>query len=574
MNVTRPSSVSHRERPSKLVKQMREMEQPVNTTGLLRKRASLALALCSATLLWLSFYPMNFGFLGWVALVPLLFLTQNERPWRSSLWASWIGGLAFCLVSYQWIRVASLPMYATWIGLALMMSLQFPLFIWSVRRLTHMLGMPLALAAPVSWTALEFFRAIIGIGFAWYYLGHTQHEVLPLIQFSDLTGAYGVSFLLVLANVALFELIIKRNQLGWRRFPASAPITLLLIAAAAAYGHWRLGEAEFKPGPRLALIQGNLEQDIRNDPNQTQTTNLHYRDLAMEAAKVHADLIVCPETAWALWYSVIEKSAPAELITGDWRQWAANTAKFRTDFAAGLRADFLFGMTMERLTRSGATKYNAAVHIGADGEEKGWYAKMYLLPFGEYIPLKKSLPFMNALSPYDFEYSTEAGQDFTIFSVKGYPFAALICYEDTVPHLAREYLRLPVRPAFFVNISNDGWFKGWEEHEQHLVSARFRAIECRRAIARSVNMGVSCVIDGNGQVIALPKGATTFSQAKAIPAVIDAVIPIDGRESWYARLGDWLPVWCWVVVFGGLAAALWKARREELLGPAATANPV
>jgi apolipoprotein N-acyltransferase len=542
-------------------------------------RASLALALASAVLLWLSFYPMNWGWLGWVALVPLLFLTQKGRPWRQALWASWIGGAVFCLVAYQWIRVASLPMYATWIGLALMMSLQFPLFIWIVRRLTHTLGLPLALSAPVTWTALEFFRAIIGIGFAWYYLGHTQHELLPLIQFSDLTGAYGVSFLLVLANVAIFELIVRRKETGRRRIPASLPIALLLVAAALGYGSWRLGEADFQPGPRLAIIQGNLEQDIRNNPNEAEATNNHYRDLALAAARLRPDLIIGPETAWALWYDVIDPATPAEQISPEWRQRDAFTRKLRADFAAGLRADFLFGFVRTRLLPAGDSpnrerRYNAAVHVGADAAEKGWYGKMYLLPFGEYLPLKNSLPFLKALSPYDYEYSTEPGEEFTIFSVKGFPFAALICYEDTVPHLARAYLRLPVKPAFFVNLSNDGWFKGWEEHEQHAVSARFRAIESRRAIARSVNMGVSCVIDGNGRIVALPAGATTLSQAKALPAVIDAVVPIDHRESWYPRLGDWLPGLCWLLVFGGLAAALWQARREERLGPAPAANPV
>lgn len=565
---------ARRERPSMLVKSMQPEPTRAVTDAFLGWKASCGLALASATLLWAGFFPLNLGCCCWFALVPLLFLTQKERPWRRSIWSAWLGGLAFCLVAYQWIRIASLPMYATWIGLALMMSCQFPLFVWLVRRLVHTLGLPLAIAAPTIWTALEFLRAIIGIGFAWYYLGHTQHEFLSLIQFSDLTGAYGVSFLLMLANVALFELIVCRKETGWRRVPASLPLTLLSVAAALTYGHWRMAQADFKPGPRLAIIQGNLEQDIRNNPNQGEETNRHYLLLADRAAALKPDLIICPETALEFWYDVIEPTAPPERINPEWRARADLARKFREEFSRRFGTEFLFGLVMSRLTNHGVLKYNSAVHVGKNAEEKEWCAKMYCLPFGEYIPLKNSLPFLKALSPYDFEYSTECGERMTLFEVQGRRAAVLICYEDTVPHLAPQYMQGEVKPDFFINLSNDGWFKGWEEHEQHLATARFRCIECRRAMARSVNMGVSCVIDGNGAVVALPPGAKTLSQAKAIPAVIDATVPIDSRGSFYVRAGDWLPISGWLLIFGLMPAALMKVRQEERRGVAAAADSI
>src|SRR5262249_24344930 len=119
----------------------------------------------------------------------------------------------------------------------------------------------------------------------------------------------------------------------------------------------------------------------------------------------------------------------------------------------------------------------------------------------------------------------------------------IICYEDSDPLLARGY-SLPDRPDqppvdFLVNMTNDGWFNGTEEHEQHLAISRFRAIEARRSLVRSVNMGISTVIDSNGRVLALP--GPTWRDSKKIAAAFSAIVPIDSRTSFYAIAGDWLP---------------------------------
>src|SRR5207253_5480434 len=153
----------------------------------------------------------------------------------------------------------------------------------------------------------------------------------------------------------------------------------------------------------------------------------------------------------------------------------------------------------------------------------------------------------------DFDYSLSPGESFTRFTLDGYHFGVVICYEDTDPYLARQYVR-PGSAAptvdFLLNISNDGWFDDTSEHEQHLAICRFRAIECRRAVARAVNMGISAVIDGNGRVIALP--GPSWSASKKIAAVLTAAIPLDQRTSIYARWGDWLPWSCWVAIGMGV----------------------
>jgi apolipoprotein N-acyltransferase len=173
-------------------------------------------------------------------------------------------------------------------------------------------------------------------------------------------------------------------------------------------------------------------------------------------------------------------------------------------------------------------------------------------------------------------------------------FGVMICYEDTDPYLARQYVRgdrgQPL-VDFLLNISNDGWFDGTCEHDEHLAICRFRAIESRRPVARAVNMGISAIIDGNGRVLqaresksagvlgnarlwevdwspgVLPEmPCSEWSRFKKVPAVVIGSIPLDRRASLYAQWGDWLPQACWAVFGAGL---VWSLLRRRWSTPAA-----
>ncbi len=230
----------------------------------------------------------------------------------------------------------------------------------------------------------------------------------------------------------------------------------------------------------------------------------------------------------------------------------------------------------------------------------GRYDKIHRVPLGEYVPFKTWMPWLQRFTPYHEEYGVEAGENFTRFAIqdhagKSYRFGVVICYEDTDPCLARQYVAPGDEPVdFVVNISNDGWFKGTGEHEQHLAIARFRAIECRRSVVRSVNMGVSAVIDGNGRVLTpsivsrdehavmwqcsgeecandLPP--SRWAEFKKVPGVLTATIPIDSRPSLYARFGDWFAWTCWGLLF---LSVLWTKGLRPLMSPtgSGTGQPV
>src|SRR5262249_34998362 len=151
-------------------------------------------------LLYLSFFPVAWGWLAWGALAPLLLLTWSRARPLTVYSVALFAGLVFYWPVLQWMRVADPAMYFAWGFLATYCALYFPVALYLIRRLDRHTRLPLAVSAPMVWTALEYLRSEFGTGFSWYLIGHTQHDCLGLIQIADVTGAWGVSFLVVMVN--------------------------------------------------------------------------------------------------------------------------------------------------------------------------------------------------------------------------------------------------------------------------------------------------------------------------------------------------------------------------------------
>jgi apolipoprotein N-acyltransferase len=584
-------------------------------------------ALAGAGLLWLSFFPVAWGWLAWFSLVPLLVLVRWPGRGRTRFLVGWLAGLAFYWPALQWLRVADPRMYFTWAMLATYSALYVPLTLILVRGLDRRTPLPLVVTLPVAWTAVEMFRAcFIGLfasallgshrhdvpgGFSWYLLGYTQHNVLPLIQIADLGGVYAVTFLVCAVNALLFEVLFARawfrrtfglaehSAVNRRALLAQGLAVLLGFTGVFAYGVWRLGQDAQQAGPRIALVQGDIDQRIRiaasnpeeDDSLEAQKSIIeHYGMLTHAAALARPDLVIWPETSYPdLW----EEVGPG-VVAERCREGAAALAQ-----AAGTTV--LFGANGV-VTEADGKRHptNSAVQIDRRGRWLARYDKTHRVPFGEYVPLRQTLPLMNKLAPYDFEYSVRPGREFTRFGLpeavagsresRSWTFGVVICYEDTVPEMARPYVGADGKPPadFLLNISNDGWFDGTSEHDEHLAICRFRAIECRRSVARAVNMGISALIDSNGRVLRpearphpagfqdwvhvwqvpaqsrteLPLGE--WHQYKKVAGVLLATVPIDSRTSLYGRWGNWLPWSCWGLI--GVAGAITAVRRRSTVG--------
>jgi apolipoprotein N-acyltransferase len=560
----------------------------------------LVAAMLTGGLLFVCYFPLNCGWLAWLALVPLLCLVRCGASRKRVFFCAWAGGLVFFVPVLQWMRVADPAMYATWLVLAVYCALYIPLGVLLVRYLDRNTPLPLVVTLPAVWVALEFLRSHLATGFSWYLLGHTQHEFLQAIQVADLGGVYAVSVLVAVVNALLFEVLFARpwfralfalpepaRPTGRRALLVQGLVVAALLGGSLAYGEWRLGQNDFDPGPKLALVQSNLPLRVKNDAWSKEpggavgVIQRHQVGLTDLAVAQHPELVVWPETSWpGEWGEVREpgtsRTLPIVFSTevGDLHDRLIQT--WRTDLLAGLNTVILSPQgEVER-------RYNSAVLLRADGSPDGRYDKIHRVPFGEYIPLRDWLPFMEWFSPYDFDYSIHPGENLTRFWLGKYNFGVLICYEDTVSYLARQYaLRDGDQPAadFLLNTSNDGWFDGTAEHAQHLAICRFRAVEARRSVARAVNMGISAVVDPNGRVLSPYKAAeneqvwevagragdenmpaSRWGEFRAVPGVLIASVPLDRRVSLYARFGDWLPWGCWLVLGAGLVMGFRRGR--------------
>jgi apolipoprotein N-acyltransferase len=562
-------------------------------------RGALTLSLLTAGLTWAAFAPLAVGPLGWVCLVPLIQLVRLGGPTPKMYRLVYFGGLAFSLLALQWMRLGDTWMYPAWMALAAYLAFYFPLFVGLSRAAVHRWRMPLVFAVPTIWVGLEFVRAHFLSGFAWYFLGHTQFDWNRLIQISDITGAYGVSFVVAMGNAALaacipWSWLQRLGAASMEQQPATSAnhqwtgivAVLSVLAPALIYGTVR-AETEFRPGPRIALIQGNFTSSLKHDSSQFADIHRMHVGLTGESVKHQPDLVVWPETMfrWGVRSSdpdmsdeELEALHPG-LKADEWRDSEAQSRRELTALGEQARADMIIGTDALDAAPGRIRHYNSAVFVDHDGSAiAGRYDKVHRVPFGEYIPLAETLPGLQHLFPFAGAMSISAGEKFHVFRSNGFRLAPMICFEDTVPHLVRNMVAAAEREQpldCLVNLTNDGWFHGSSELDQHLVTSAFRCVETRTPLVRAVNTGISAFIDGNG-VIRDPEVYIDFDAQrsdsrprtgmrdaggrfhKQLNAALISNVPLDPRRSLYVRFGDWFAgacaLACGLIVIAGLAA--------------------
>ncbi|MDA1163516.1 MAG: apolipoprotein N-acyltransferase [Planctomycetota bacterium] len=573
-------------------------------------RGAVACSLTTAVLLWSSFTPLDWGWLGWIALSPLILLVRLERPTRFMYPVVYASGLVWSLATLQWMRLGDPSMYIAWAVLSIYVALYFPVCLAISRGAVHRFGLPLLLTVPVVWTGLEYLRATLMTGFAWYFLGHTQYAWPEMIQVSDLVGAYGVSFVVALAatcvaglvplawleRLKLFppvlvpsdfahlptdEIVTENSSLAEFRRPwLNLGITLAVVAAAFIYGAVRRSQADFQPGPRVALIQGNFPTSLKHSPDEY-TAIFRYHDALTGMAVQHQpDLIVWPETMFRWPLQIVESGVEeAQLLamappfdrTDQVRwmdSWTEPTVR-RTlhEMSERASAAMIIGIDTWVAGHDDIRAYNSSVLVTPQTGISSRYDKIHRVIFGEYTPLKDELPFLAAMSPLASSGGLSKGEAAKVFRYGGWNLAPIICFEDTVPHLVREIAHGAEASNqsidVFVNQTNDGWFKGSSELNQHLITASFRAVETRTPLVRAVNTGISAVIDGDGVLIepnvfingdaetreesvSTMRDPATGELRKSLNAAVIADVPLDSRSSFYVEHGDWFAQGCCV----------------------------
>jgi len=505
--------------------------------------------------------------LAWLALVPLLVVLARAERRRQALLLSLVAALAYFFGAIWWVSHAmtafgGLPLWLSLVALSLLvlyMAAHWLLALlpsWWIRRRT---GWPFWLHLPATWVAAEWLRNYLFTGFPWGNLGYTQARTLPVAQLSAAVGVYGVAALVVLVNAAVAEALLAR-QAGrpppWRPLGAVA----LLLAAVLAGGAWRMAglRTRMAAAPRVTvgLVQPNVNQGVKNQGRSHARYILdRLAPLTAEADRRGADLVIWPEAAYP--YSLppriatlAEPDSGVPRLTRAWLLLGAATYERRRLPGGGSEAE----------------ASNSAFLLRPDLTVVDRYQKNHLVPFGEYVPLRRWLPFLDSVVPQFAPQRPGAG-----LRVLAFPDAAggevrlapMICFDAIFPEINVAYAASD--PEILVNPTNDAWYGYSSGPYQFLAMVRMRAVEAGKAVARPAYAGVSALILPTGELVpgALPVGPVDPELAPdpdEPPRLLLGELPRLRGRTLYTTVGDLFAGLC--AAGAALAVALaWRVRR-------------
>jgi apolipoprotein N-acyltransferase len=493
---------------------------------LMTEKKNIVLAIASGVLLTCAFPKIGWDWLAWVALVPLLYALKDLSAGRGFR-MGFITGLVHFLSLLYWLvpvmrTYGYLPAYLS-VSVLFVLAAFLALFIAVFAAALTVLGQNPARCLPLIpllWVSLEFIRSLLFSGFPWELLGYSQYNRLQLIQISDIFGVYGLSALISGINGAIFIALLYFTARRWqntaisKRLAAASIMAVFVgIALTLSYGHWRMQDIDAwiaaAPKARIAVIQGNVDQLVKWDPAFQIATVKKYNRLSASLSQQKPDLIVWPESATPFYFLYDIK--PSELVFKGIEQ---------------TKTDYLIGSPSFVRTANSVEYYNSAYLISPTAKTMVKYDKTHLVPFGEYVPFKKWLPFLGKIVAQVGDF--REGKKGRTLAWRDQQLGIQICYEIIFPWLSRAMVRNGA--TLLINITNDAWFGKTSGPYQHFSMTVFRAVENRRALVRSANTGISGFIDPVGRVLA---STELLQEAAAIKTV-----PLMKELSVYTRIGD------------------------------------
>ena len=506
----------------------------------------ILLAATTGILLPYCFPRYDLGLLAWIALIPLHIALDGLSRRRQAFWLGWLAGIICSTGIMSWVVTAmntygKVPLVFSY-GIMLLLTAYLGLYvgIYSAGVVWFRMLMPRygLFAAPCLWVTLELLRTYVLSGLPWSLLGYSQYRQLDVIQIADHLGVYGVSFLIVLSNVALAELYLWLMPLfrGFR--PARLPWELVTTAAMLVSLSWAYSTSliasetmeHSKATLQVGVVQPNIDQAVKWDQAFREETLRRY-DRLTESFGYGVDLVVWPEAATPFIYER-EPVYQLQLVA------MANRAS----------APLLFGSPAVRFDQERKPfLLNSAYLLSPDGELLGRYDKQHLVPFGEYIPLKSSLLFfLEKMVEGIGDFQAGPGPTILSFQLKEsdgvaparrVKFGVVICYEVIFPDLVRRIAGSGAE--FLVTITNDAWFGDSSAPAQHFSMVVLRSVENHLAFARAANTGISGFIDPFGRIIV---ASPTFTQT-----ALQAEIPVRQTKTFYSRHGDVFAYGCMLI---------------------------
>jgi len=444
-----------------------------------------------------------------LALAALFFAwTRSDSPVQAAL-SGFAFGLGYFLTGVSWVYVSMHDFGGMLAFLAALATFFFCAYLSIFPAAAGALLMrhfaaPKArlVAAPALFVMLEWVRGWLFTGFPWLTLGTSQIPSSPLAGYAPYVGAYGTSLAVAGTAALLAGLLASRAWSHARAGMAAGVAAIFLIGAGARLPVWTEPAG---PPVAMALLQGNIPQEIKWQEEVRTKTLLAYRQMIFEA---RGRVIVIPETALPAFLDQLPDDYLESL-----RAHARDAGK-----------EILLGTVEREFQPGGDYRYfNSVVRL--TGDKTPAFRKRHLVPFGEFIPpgFKWVLAVMH-IPMSDFSRGADKQPPLV---AGGIPFGVAICYEDI---FGEEVIDLLPEAQVLVNVSNDAWFGKSFAAEQHLQASQMRALETGRWMVRSTNTGATAAIDPRGRVVAQLEPFTT--------GTLNAqVVPMRGMTP-YARIGN------------------------------------
>ncbi len=512
------------------------------------------LAVASGLIMRLPFPRFNCWWLAWIGLIPFLYALQQRKA-KSGFYIGLLFGFTFYYTNVFWLN--SLVRFNQFVPIGIVIAglylgIYGGIFGWAAAHFFRRVPRIAFLSVPAIWVVLEYVRALGVFAFPWAFLSASQHNNLIAIQIADITGTYGITFLIVLVNGVIAEALYRALHREGRISIAKLVIAVTLIGLVIGYGALAMGRSYTAGKPlRVGVIQPSVPQDKKlasyMSPIEEVRARLSSELLTQLVSMLEGnqgkgvELLVLPETA--ITELAFAQDAPLH--------------RYLESLAVRLEASLFFGAdNATPLDSAGqpVNDYREAVDIEAynsawfidrhTGLSSNVYNKIQLVPFGEHVPFFDAIPYFQEMiiQVGSFQEGTES----TIFTCEGLRFGAMICFESSFAYLAR---RLVCNGAqFLVVITNDAWFNRSAGPYQHDSLAQFRAIESRRFLVRCANTGISRIITPTGRTI-------TSLPLYARNSFVSTIRAQDGL-TFYMRYGDIFIVLCVILVAGAVGWAV------------------
>ena len=483
-----------------------------------RSGKTVAALFVTGIMLTLMQAPYDMWLVAFVCYVPFTFVVLRHEGGKRLYFIACLLQVVFWLFNLHWFGYVTVP---GWLAFSIFSGVYWPFIVFVLRWLNRY-RVPMTIALPLAIVGAEAWQGIFFNGFDWHLLGHSQYSNLAFIQIADIFGVSGISVLIAMVNGVLCDwvLLVGEDRRRWFVNSVLSVLVVVLVGGNLWYGEVcleRYSECSGQGMPLVASVQSNVMPEIKEEKDQGVEVLESVIEISNQAAVCEPDLIIWPETMVMGAVNLDFVSYPQAVSQRRMHEMVVEHCKGRFPLVVGAHR---YSLT----SRDGGVyidkPYNSAYLYHRDGrQDSKVYDKIHLVPFGEYIPYKDSIPGLNKMlkvfTPYDYDYSLGFGEEYTRFEVESgsgdsWGYGVMICYEDTDADVVRKlsYNEVDGKADFIVNISNDGWYiavdgdeyRPSDELSQRTAITVFRAVENRVSVVRSVNAGISCMIEPSGRI--------------------------------------------------------------------------